>query len=146
MEIDVSLDKGPSPHLSWRELACHDGTPYPNEFIRSGRVFELSAMFEEIRSLCENHPIRILSAYRTPNWNAKVGGATFSQHIEGRALDLVPPEGLTLEQFYTLIRANTKEFGIRGLGKYKTFVHVDIRPSSHLATWIGTNVKDSRIA
>ena len=145
MEIDVSLDKGPSLHLSWKELACKDGTPYPDEYIGNGRVFQLAAMFEEIRIACGNHPITVISAYRTPNWNKKVGGAKFSQHIEGRALDLLPPEGYTLEQFYTLIKANTREWGIRGLGKYKTFVHVDIRPTTKLITWRGTGVKDSGI-
>ena len=134
---------GPSSHLSWKELACKDGTPYPDEFIKDGRVFTLALVFEDIRSLCGDKPIRVLSAYRTPEHNRKVGGARNSQHVLGRALDLAPPKNFNVDEFYKLIRANTEDFGIQGLGKYKTFVHVDIRPTTRLVVWSGTGVKDA---
>lgn len=134
---------GPSRHLSWKELACKDGTPYPKEFVRDGRVAQLADTFEHIRHLCGDKPIKVLSAYRTPTWNRKIGGAPKSQHLEGRALDLRPPQGLSVLQFYNLIRSNSKEFGIHGMGLYKTFVHVDIRPTDRLAVWYGTGVKDA---
>jgi uncharacterized protein YcbK (DUF882 family) len=137
---------GPSKHLSWVEVACNDGTPYPQQFIRDGRVFRLAQAFEDIRHLCGDRPITVFSAYRTPNWNRKVGGAPKSQHVEGRALDLKPPEGLTVKQFYDLIKANHKEFGIQGIGLYKTFVHIDIRPSTVLVAWRGTSLKESKTA
>lgn len=133
---------GPSTHLSWKELACKDGTPYP-EIWRDTRGKNLGILFEKIRSLyCK--PITVLSAYRTAEHNKKVGGARNSQHLYGRALDLKPPKGVNLFHFYENIRANTKHFGITGLGKYKTFIHVDIRPSNRLAVWSGSGVKDSR--
>lgn len=137
------INNGPSEHLSWKELACRDGTAYPNEFRIDGKVVQLANTFEEIRALCGDKPIKILSAYRTSEHNKKIGGAKNSQHIQGRALDLAPPKGLTLDQFYTLIKVNTTEFGIRGLGKYKTFVHIDIRPSDKLVVWHGSGIKDS---
>lgn len=135
---------GPSRHLSWNEVACNDGTPYPRRFIDDGRVFKLAEVFEEIRHLCGDKPIVVLSAYRTPEWNRKVGGAPASQHMQGRALDLRPPEGLTVRQFYQLIKANYKELGIHGIGFYKTFVHIDIRPIDHLVAWSSTMAKESR--
>lgn len=135
---------GPSRHLSWKELACNDGTSYPREFIDDGRVFKLADAFEQIRSLCGGYPIRVLSAYRTPSWNRKVGGAPKSQHVEGRALDLKPPSHLTVKQFYDLIRANHKDFGIQGMGLYRTFVHIDIRPSTVLVAWSSTMAKESK--
>lgn len=137
------MPKGPSTHLTWEELACKDGTPYPTKFIVEGRAAQLSMMFEDIRSLYDK-PITILSAYRTPAWNKHVGGARNSQHVEGRALDLRPPKGVKLQKFYNDIRANVKEFGIHGIGLYPTFVHVDIRPTKTLAVWSGNGVKDSR--
>src|SRR5690606_9510833 len=82
-----SFDRGPSQHLSWKELACKDGTPYPDEFKLDGRVFQLAAVFEDIRRVCGNKPIRINSAYRSPAHNKKIGGARNSQHLHGRALD-----------------------------------------------------------
>jgi len=124
-------------------LACKDGTPYPDEFKLDGRVFQLAAVFEDIRRVCGNKPIRINSAYRSPAHNKKIGGARNSQHLHGRALDLVPPKGMSVDKFYEIIRLNADDFGIRGLGKYKTFVHIDIRPADKLVVWRGTGVKDS---
>lgn len=148
MVIGASLANngtGPSKHLTWKELACKNGIAYPNRFILDGRVFKLAAVFEDIRGLW-GKPITIHSAYRTPEYNKKIGGARASQHMQGRALDLAPPEGVTLNQFYDAIKANVNEFGIRGLGKYKTFVHVDIRPSDRLVVWFGSGSKDSQTA
>lgn len=135
--------KGPSPHLTWKELSCKDGTAYPEKFVKDGRVFKLAQMFESIRLLAGEYPITIDSAYRTPAHNRKIGGARNSQHVEGRALDLRPPKTWNVNSFYELIRRNAKNLGIHGLGKYKTFVHVDIRPTKTLAVWSGNGVKDS---
>lgn len=134
------IDFGPSSHLSWKELACKDGTPYPSQFILDGRIFRLAAVFEDIRALYRK-PITILSAYRTIAHNKKVGGAEHSQHLYGRALDLKPPTGISIEKFYNDIKRNSNYMGIHGLGKYATFVHIDIRPTSKLITWDGSNVK-----
>ena len=132
---------GPTPHLSWKELACHDGTIYPNEW-RSTRAVQLAEVFEMIRSYCENKPITVLSAYRTPSYNASVGGAKNSQHIQGRAIDLRPPAHMSLNEFYSVIRTLAKTSQIGGIGKYKTFVHVDVRPkpNGHIALWYGAGV------
>lgn len=134
--------EGPSIHLSWKELACKDGTPYPREFILDGRATRLANAFEDIRALYDK-PIMVLSAYRTPAHNKKIGGARNSQHVLGRALDLAPPKGVSVDKFYRDIKARATEFGIRGIGKYRTFVHVDIRPTTQLIVWRGAGVKDS---
>lgn len=140
------MANGPSSHLTWNELKCKDGTEYPLEW-RTSRAVKLSKAFEEVRQVCGNKPIGILSAYRTVSWNARVGGAKNSQHKEGRALDLRPPVGMSVDQLYRIIVLVAKEKGlIRGIGKYKTFVHMDIRPEQNIAYWSGTGVKDSRNA
>ena len=132
---------GPSSHLSWSELACRDGTSYPAEW-RSTRAVKLAALFEAIRSACGNHPIRVLSAFRTPAHNRRVRGAPKSQHVQGRALDLAPPVGLTVMQFYARIKSLRQEGALpqlRGLGFYRNagFVHVDTRPGPRLVVWSG---------
>jgi len=133
---------GPSTNLSWKELACKDGSPYPEQW-RTSRAIALSSVFELIRSECGHKPITILSAYRSESWNKKIGGARFSQHKEGRALDLRPPKGMSVDKFHWLIKDLARITSIRGIGKYKTFVHVDIRPSDRLVVWSGSGVKDS---
>lgn len=136
----IDMNIGPSEHLTWKELACHDGTWYPAEW-KNNRAIQLAEVFELIRSKCGNQPITILSAYRTPAYNAKVtGSAKNSQHCQGRALDLRPPAHLSLNEFYTVIRLLARSSAIRGIGKYKTFVHVDVRPGDHLALWYGAGV------
>lgn len=137
---------GPSPHLTWTELACKDGTLYPENFKKDGRVYKLAAMFEQIRLACGGKPLTVLSAYRTEAHNRKIGGARFSQHVQGRALDLRPPKGMTVTKFHQVIIGLAKsDLGktIRGVGLYSTFVHIDIRPSLRLVTWSGTGKKDA---
>ena len=125
-------------HLSWEELSCHDDdrTPYPREW-RTTRLPTLRHAFETIRHACSDHPIRILSAYRTKTHNRKIGGARQSQHVEGRALDLRPPKGMPIRQFETIIEAVMAEdtTAIRGLGRYRQFIHIDVRPRTRLVRW-----------
>ena len=40
-------------------------------------------------------PIRINSGYRTPEYNAKIGGAKKSKHMLGLAADLDVPDGMS---------------------------------------------------
>lgn len=130
----------PSEHLSWVELACHDGTPYPAVY--TDRALALGREFEAIRKRCGDVPIVVLSGYRTPEWNRKIGGARYSQHVEGRALDLRPPTGMPVAAFHALILKWARELSqIRGLGRYATFAHIDIRPSARLVRWTGARVE-----
>ena len=137
---------GPSKHLAWSELECHDltRTPYPQTWL--DRATALAAEFESLRDACakflgiEEAPIDVISAYRTAAQNAKVGGAGASQHLAGRALDLAPPHGMTTEQFGAICMEQAQRRGIiRGVGVYSNdnHVHVDIRPEADLAFWRG---------
>lgn len=125
---------GPSLHISWEELRCKDGTPYPAIFVADGRIIELVVVFERIRALAGG-PLIINSAYRTIKYNKKVGGSPNSQHLLGKALDIQPPKNMSVSLFHAILRQRYKELGIRGLGKYPTFVHIDIRDSDKLIEW-----------
>lgn len=133
MVKSVSL-ANPSAHLSWGELACKDGTPYPNEYILDGRIYKLAHTFENIRRLCGNRSLVIHSAYRTPEWNKHVRGAPSSQHIQGRALD-ISSRSISSYFLYNIIQRNADALGVRGIGLYPTFIHVDIRESKSLVIW-----------
>lgn len=140
-----------SQHLSLDEFACHDGTPYPAEWIAE-RLTPLCTVLEAVREGCGARPITILSGYRTPVHNAELraadgsgtGVASQSQHLYGRAAD-IRVEGMAPSDVHqvvlTLYRA--RRIVIGGLGIYPGWVHVDIReqePMGHLARWTGAGV------
>ena len=138
-ELHQLLDENPDCHLAEHELCCHDAdeTPYPERRVKDGTLAKLVATFESIRKACGGLPIRVDSAYRTPEHNAKVGGGKRSQHLQGRALDLRPPHGMSVQEFHDVIwtLADSDESEIGGIGWYDTFVHVDIRPRKSDGDW-----------
>lgn len=147
----IDTSRGPSPHLFWTELACHDGTPYPVEW-RLDRAVVLAATFEDVRELLGGVPLVVLSGYRTATYNATLeGAASKSQHVEGRALDLWHPAMEPPEMFRRIqraqLRGNLPLLG--GLGLYRSFIHLDVRPKvpkGHVAIWTGKGVRLPKVA
>jgi uncharacterized protein YcbK (DUF882 family) len=137
-------------HLTLDELACRDGTAYPEEWVEE-RAARLAQMFEGVRAgACEavgrDCPIVILSGYRTRKWNRKVGGAKNSFHTQGLAIDMGTPRlfvakyvDRALDKFWALAyHAATESIGdIRGLGRYPWGVHMDLRPAPRLVVFRG---------
>jgi lysozyme len=77
-------------------------------------------------------PLRINSAYRNAAYNRAIGGASASIHMRGGALDLSGSPA-TLHKILTQMRREGLFRG--GIGKYRTFVHVDVRGKN--ADWQG---------
>tara|TARA_R110000765_G_scaffold288882_3_gene385097 strand:- start:483 stop:743 length:261 start_codon:yes stop_codon:yes gene_type:complete len=73
-------------------------------------------------------PIRINSAYRCPTHNANIGGAKHSKHLEGLAAD-IDVMGAEAKVVADIVEQLMESGAIPngGLGRYKTFTHVDIR-------------------
>lgn len=145
---DPPLAAGPSPHLSWDELACWDRRVDPPRLVavypvdwRGARAALLAREFEAVRAALAGRlgrvvPLIVNSAYRTPAHNRVVGGSPRSQHVYGRALDLRPADARALDALYDVARRRAESVGaIRGLGRYDTFVHMDTRPTAELALW-----------
>lgn len=84
---------------------------------------ELVVILQHIRDYF-GKPVVINSGYRTPTYNKKIGGATYSQHQYGTACDIritgVKPE--TIAKY-----AETLLLETGGIGIYKNFVHIDTR-------------------
>jgi hypothetical protein len=69
-------------------------------------------------------PLRINSAYRNAAYNRAIGGASASIHMKGAALDLMGSP-VTLVGILEKMRKEGVFKG--GIGRYKTFTHVDVR-------------------
>jgi hypothetical protein len=83
--------------------------------------------------------VKVVSGYRSPEYNAKVGGSKKSMHMEFRALDLQPANG-KIEAFQKLTEEVIAEHRKRGtnvgFGLYDSFIHVDTgAPTGTNRTW-----------
>lgn len=112
-----------------REFACHDGTDA--FLVDLDNVDKL----QKIRDYF-NAPIKINSAYRTPAWNAKQGGASNSYHMKGQAADIVVSGVNALR-----VAMYAESIGCHGVIYYplKKFTHVDTRAGTFHAICIGKN-------
>ena len=106
-----------SPHFRLREFASKDG---------SDKVLvddDLVVLLETIREAAGG-AVTINSGYRSPEHNAAVGGVSTSQHVYGRAADIV------VEGASPLLVGQIAEYYLDrrgGIGVYQTFTHVDTR-------------------
>lgn len=119
-------DKQLTENFKVREFACRDGS---DQILIDDN---LPKLLQAIRDAF-GKPITINSAYRNATYNKKVGGAPASQHVQGKAADIVvqdiPPFAVAawMEQY------------IRSVGKYacgyypiSLFNHVDVRSAATL--------------
>lgn len=114
-----------STNFSRWEFTCH-GNGRPGHTSHPTSVSsELLTKLEHLRRLGGDRPLYVVSGHRCPWWNRQIGGASRSQHLFGRAVDLH-------EGRYTVAQA--KQAGFTGIGTRLGFaVHVDVRRSP--ATW-----------
>lgn len=107
------------------EFECADGSEMPIEVQLN--IAELAVQLEIIRSHF-NAPVKINSAYRSPEHNISVGGSKNSQHVLGKAADIVV-EGYTPDEVADAVEflIDTGMIKQGGLGRYNSFTHYDIR-------------------
>ena len=74
-------------------------------------------------------PIYINSGWRSVQYNAKVGGAKSSQHLNGLAVDIVWDGFVAKSDKTNQFVALARKEGFRGIGLYNSFVHLDIGPA-----------------
>lgn len=109
-----------------KEFACTDGS----DPIFIAKMLPVVCQYIRMRV---GKGITINSAYRTPDKNKSVGGATNSQHLYGTAADLKCPSGWTSTQMALIAREIMPDWG--GVGIYSWGIHVDCREQR--ADWNG---------
>jgi len=112
-------------HFNKGEFRSADNAHFPYEVKQNLQV--LAEQLEVLREHFQK-PITINSGYRSPKWNAKVGGAEKSQHLLGKAADIVI-EGVSPDEVADAIDflIENKMMKQGGLGRYVDFTHYDIR-------------------
>lgn len=81
-----------------------------------------------------NKPVTINSGYRCLKHNKDVGGVTNSRHTQGRAADIAV-KGIKPKD----VAKFAETIGIRGIGLYDSFVHIDTRTNK--SYWQGHEQK-----
>lgn len=82
-------------------------------------------------------PIHIVSGYRSPAYNKKVGGSPSSLHMQGLAADIRLPSNKYDRDW---LLTTSFSVGFTGRGFYRSFIHVDLRDIAGLepAYWVGS--------
>ena len=115
-------NKSLSPNFKVKEFACQDGT--------DTIVLHTDFIVDKLQKIRNhfNKPITINSAYRNPTHNKKVGGASNSYHVKGRAFDIVVKDVAPNE-----VAKYAQSIGIKGIIQYSWGVHVDSRGTKYWA-------------
>ena len=103
-----------------------------------GRIVATAILADKIR-IAWGSAVKVVSGYRSPEYNAKVSGSKKSMHMEFRAMDIAPVNGdiaafiAVVQKVVTAERAT----GVNvGLGLYDTFCHVDTNaPTGKNRSW-----------
>lgn len=113
-----------SDNFNRREFACKGSSCCGGSAPVDSKLVEA---LQELRDLA-GEPIMITSGFRCLAHNSTIRGASqTSQHTVGRAADIVcgslsPRELMELAE-------KVKWFKNGGIGLYRTFLHVDVRPN-----------------
>ena len=112
-------------NFSLEEFKCKDGSDIPNTALLN--IVELARNLEVLRTAI-NKPITINSGYRSPKYNAKIGGVKDSQHLRGTAAD-IRVSGMTPKEVALVIEGLIESGKMKegGIGIYPNFVHYDHR-------------------
>lgn len=124
-----------SQHFTLAEMACKCGCGGENKPEILTNLKALANALEVLRLAAGKTAVHINCAYRCPAHNKAVGGEDQSLHLTGKAADIriegqEPGKTQAVAQLVAVLG---------GVGSYKTFTHVDIRPRTKglQARWSG---------
>ena len=116
-----------SGNFTVKEFACKDG---------SDAVLVAPRLVMVLQTIRDHFgvPVVIHSAYRTPQYNTKVGGVAHSQHCYGTAAD-ISVKGQTPAAVAAYARQLMPDWGGVGVYAGQGFTHIDVREAK--ADWNG---------
>jgi len=124
------LDKPiiPNGSFTWAEALHAQSDDFPRLPKTKQEVENIIALAKRLQPIRDRlgKPIRITSWYRPEPFNSRAGGARYSQHLTGKAVDLAV-EGYTGAQLRRLIAPHWRG----GIGTYPNIpniIHLDIGP------------------
>jgi len=133
-----------SEHFDDQEFRCHNGDPLPDDF--AATIKDTVDFLERLRGFMnfylfkiKKNPawldlgITIVSGHRSLAYNRRIGSSDTSQHVAGKAADVIPSVSFRLfgySEWYAMAELVAKSYGKDRpyrLGKYNRskFVHVD---------------------
>lgn len=115
-----------SENFCVKEFACKDGSDTLKIDL------DLIPLIQRFRNYVEIG-VYFNSAYRTPSYNKKVGGATNSYHVKGQALDIPFLNSYKYLTSREKMCAFFNTLGVKGIIIYPTFIHVDTRTTKYHA-------------
>lgn len=115
--VETDGNKQLTKHFRVKEFACKDGSPavFIDDY--------LYTILDILRNKLEK-PVIITSGYRTPEWNAKCGGAKYSYHMRGMAAD-IRVDGISSKELANKLNEIVPDEC--GIIVYKNWVHFDVR-------------------
>ncbi|MGB3299274.1 MAG: D-Ala-D-Ala carboxypeptidase family metallohydrolase, partial [Phormidesmis sp.] len=119
----------PNGNFTWAE-ATKNGSRIPVSRDVTYGIIRVARVIEEVRTRMGNRPIRVNSWYRDPASNRAVGGALYSRHMSGDAIDFV----VVGVHSYSVYDQLNSWWGSRGgLASSSIFTHIDTR--GYYARW-----------
>lgn len=104
------------------ELYHIDNTPTEKVI---GNLKKVMYILDMIRTYI-GKPILINSGYRCQKLNEMVGGIQNSMHTKGLAADFRTREKEDINTMFEFLKKNQKDFKIKELINYKTFIHIGV--------------------
>ena len=112
-------------NFSKEEFDCNDGSEMPINIYHN--MVKVANQLQVLRNYIKK-PIKINSAWRSQEYNESIGGVKDSQHIMGRAADIVVKGMLPIELSKIIEDLISKGEMLQGvIGIYSSFIHYDIR-------------------
>ena len=111
-----------SPNFKVKEFQCKD---------RTNTIYiDVDFVVNYLQKIRDHFskPVTVVSAYRTADYNKRIGGTSNSYHLKGMAFDIAI-SGISPNQ----IAQYAETLGISGIIEYNNFTHIDSRPNKYWA-------------